>query len=106
MTESEFTSIPLVKTYKTNVVITRGLAVCTCVFLLFRMVGGVNHHLGVAIRLVWFGSELFKLSRRIMGISVWVECVRNFLARRARATLGVRLRRIAPQIPTLTRCLG
>ena len=78
MTESEFTSLPLVKTYKTTVVITRGLAVCMYVFLLFRMVGGVNHHLGVAIRLVWFGSALFKLSRRAMGISVWVECASNF----------------------------
>ena len=73
MTESEFTSLPLVKTYKTTVVITRGLPVCMYVFLLFRMVGGVKHHLGVAVRLVRFGSALSKLSRRVMGISVRVE---------------------------------
>ena len=38
----------------------------------------VNHNLGVAVRLVRFGKALFKLSRRAMGISVWVEGVSNF----------------------------
>ena len=47
-------------------------------FSSFRLVAAVNHHLGVAVRLVRFGSALFELSRRVMGISVWLEYVFGF----------------------------
>ena len=47
-------------------------------FSSFRLVGAVHHHLGVAVRLVRFGIAFFKLSRRIMGISVRLEYMFGF----------------------------
>ena len=47
-------------------------------FSSFRLVGAVNHHLGVAVRLVRFGSALFELSCRIMGISARLEYAFGF----------------------------
>ena len=78
-----------------------------CIFFSsFRLVAAVNHHLGVAVRLVRFGSALFELSRRIMGISARLEYVFGFLVRFGRVALGVRLRRVGPRIPILTHGSG